>query len=344
MIYKPDSLSPAGVAFDATQPIVFSWVLYGTGISGVTVEVADNLTGSVVTTFDDTTLAGFHEFIAGTFVNGTDYQWRVMVTDGIDTVYSDWQVVQCQNVPIAGLAVDPIVTNQSMTFSGVYYQAQGVPLRQYQFFLYSDTGVLIDSSPIKIDGLLTHTFRLASNEVYQIELRVVSMGGLTGTTGMVSFSTDFTVPMSTVKITAEQLPATPVAKISWLNPMQILGQFTGDTPTFIDGKFGQALELKADEKVTFSYTLPSTFTLTHYVKLPNGFSGTILRLQATNGDFYVFGYDGVQKRFFISKSVGLVSRIAASPIIELPSDYLFYAIRNGVAMVGVNGDPLIKFE
>ena len=85
-------LPSASTAFDATVAKQFSWT-YSNPVPAdlqfaYYIEYKINTIGSTVATIEVTSANAYHDFSAGTFVNGTEYVWRVKTKDTTDSLYS----------------------------------------------------------------------------------------------------------------------------------------------------------------------------------------------------------------------------------------------------------------
>ena len=131
-----------------------------------------------------------------------------------------------------------------------------VDLSTWQFFLYDSSQIKIVQSDLQTEETLEYLYDgLQSNETYFIEFQATSEKGLTGTSGLIEFTTQFIQPQMLSELQAENVDNAGI-KLQW-QVIQIIGN--GENHSFIEDEKVDVTE----GKVWFDqgFNIDNNFTL-----------------------------------------------------------------------------------
>ena len=261
-IQIPFNLTPkGGVAIDCNEDNIFRWSVSGAIQTHFSLEFRNNATDAVLHTIAKT--PGYsHSYTlpSSTIANGLEIKYKLQVWDeNNNTATSDWEIFQSSSRPTVTV-ISPTefstVESQSYLFEASYSQTESVDLSTWQFFLYNSSQIKIVQSDLQTEETLEYLYDgLQSNETYFIEFQATSEKGLTGTSGLIEFTTQFIQPQMLSELQAENVDNAGI-KLQW-RVIQIIGD--GENHSFIEDEKVDVTE----GKVWFDqgFNIDNNFTL-----------------------------------------------------------------------------------
>ena len=358
--YAPSQMSLAN--FDATQNATATWLFSSSdttvGQQSFEVQIINNDTG--VTVLDTQIISSSqaqYQIPANTLVNRTVYKWRVQYTDTNGTVspWSSYQVFTCSSIPVTQIVAPSsgtTIQGNTLSITANYSQAQNVSQQSFRIVVYANdqTTVVEDTGTLLSTANQQAFYGLTSGDYY-VQSTVTSSDGLTGQSGLVAFSVNYTGGAQTPSITATPLPDAAAIRLDWTNDRQIPGNYvpSSGSPTYVTGIWGQAVNVaKYGEKVYWVFQQQNQFTYTSWF-MPNVASTAFttsqviahLRLDADN--FMQMRYDPSDSTFVFEKtanSSGIVAK-SATGLTFAAGDKIMIVMQQSttstVAYVGIGG-------
>lgn len=308
-IYIPSFFSPEYKSLDMTLNQTFTAQVNGlkyTDYRLVIKKVSDNtvvydstkLSLSPVL-YDKQTLS--HLISANSISNtGTDsYKWILQVWNGSENVTSGETLFYAESLPVIGLTIPTTVTSKSISLISTYMQTEGISPKKFKYIWYDNLDNIIKDTGWIFSGNLSYDFDgLDNNSSYKIECMIETLSGVIGTSGKKAFAVTYVQPSLTIVPETTLLPNLSAIKVKWSKVITRVGATTGTTsyiPNFLkDGNYG--LQIDADSKLEYNFTIPKDFTVTNITKFPVGFSGIFCQLDSD----YSIGYDG--SRFYFNNA------------------------------------------
>lgn len=261
-IQIPFNLTPkGGVAIDCNEDNIFRWSVSGAIQTHFSLEFRNNATDAVLHTIAKT--PGYsHSYTlpSSTIANGLEIKYKLQVWDeNNNTATSDWEIFQSSSRPTVTVTSPTefsTVESQSYLFEASYSQTELVDLSTWQFFLYDSSQIKIVQSDLQTEETLEYLYDgLQSNETYFIEFQATSEKGLTGTSGLIEFTTQFIQPQMLSELQAENVDNAGI-KLQW-QVIQIIGN--GENHSFIEDEKVDVTE----GKVWFDqgFNIDNNFTL-----------------------------------------------------------------------------------
>jgi len=179
-----------------------------------------------------------HNVPLNTLTNSTEYKCRVRTKNSAGTysTWSDWVVFWCYAPPTVAITniVNAVINNQTYSFVGSY--TSDSTLESYRYTLYTSASVLIESFDELYDGLLTQQITGLENGItYKLCLTTMSVDGLTGTSGLITFTPNYSSPRLTSALTIVDTPASAGVTLT-ASVIQVLGSSyptSGTTLTYV---------------------------------------------------------------------------------------------------------------
>ena len=261
-IQIPFNLTPkGGMAIDCNEDNIFRWSVSGAIQTHFSLEFRNNATDAVLHTIAKT--PGYsHSYTlpSSTIANGLEIKYKLQVWDeNNNTATSDWEIFQSSSRPTVTVTSPTefsTVESQSYLFEASYSQTELVDLSTWQFFLYDSSQIKIVQSDLQTEETLEYLYDgLQSNETYFIEFQATSEKGLTGTSGLIEFTTQFIQPQMLSELQAENVDNAGI-KLQW-QVIQIIGN--GENHSFIEDEKVDVTE----GKVWFDqgFNIDNNFTL-----------------------------------------------------------------------------------
>lgn len=197
--------------------------------------------------------------------NGVEYKLLITIyNENNRTQVSDPVIFQTSSTPIVTVDNLDTVNSFSYNFSATYSQAEDVPLRTYNVVLYDDKKNPIDRSNVKSILPMEHLFsNLQTERQYYIEFIATSAKGLTGTSGLVSFSVFFYRPKMNIDLQGKNIDNAGI-ELSWY-----IRQIIGSTYSahFIDN---EKIDTINHKKVWFDegFDIEKDFSLKVWIEQP----------------------------------------------------------------------------
>lgn len=197
-----------------------------------------------------------------------------------------------------GTGTDTVLGYQDNKFYLNYSQAQSVGIKKYKFILYDENQVEISDTGWLYDLLLNYEFTgLVNNVSYYIEGIIVSQYDQEGSTGLKPFSVYYRNTIILPDIESIISNTNGTITIDWSNIN--FSTATVANPSYTAGMFNQGLYLSDYTKTcTFSQTLPTTYTITYWLKLEAEHNGDFMQI----GSNVTVGYDQSLYKFYYNDS------------------------------------------
>ena len=354
MLYTPINLLPNNSSIDATSNNTFTWEVTGqSGFSPVAFQlfIEDNQDNSSV--YDSTKITSAlssHQVPSSTLTNRLpDYKWKVRVWwDATNYVDSDWVIVRANATPTLSMTVNDL-TVQNHTFTATYSQAQNIPVKQFKFLLYGETGVITTNivsatsnssgSGINLQGEYTYELDivqetdwvysttieyqikgLLNGKHYGIKATAINQNDQTISTGILTFTTAYNVPDDIPDLTVTPSNDYGLITLDWTNVQQVLPVAVGGY-SYVTGKFDKGISLDSGTTLTYTEDYTEDFTQLFYLKLAPGYSGVFLILEDASQKQFKVGYDG-QRFYYINEW-----RTTGGKAVTLPADYFLVGIK-----------------
>jgi len=323
----PNVTSPIdGVGVDATNPIDVAWEFQAdAGETQDSYQVIIYLMTDGSISHDSGVVSSSSEIYtipSSTLINGNTYFGTVSTTSGA--------VTKTTRIPFTfntlttpTLTIDPLgAVGQFVIPTATYTQAEGVPVKTFQWRLYDNSDVLIVENPIKFGQVITDVFiGLANGVTYKLEVEVVNQNEVITISARESFVPSYTIPEDAPSIVVEGLPEKSGISVNYEDIVVIDGQVTGTT-SFVAGKFNKSLKL--DDGCLLwdlaDHLIPRNFTSSFWAKIDPTHDGDLwlVKKGGASGDTkYRVGYDLSYGRFYLERDY----RFTMSQPITLPTGY-----------------------
>jgi hypothetical protein len=182
--------TPSIVSINAFDPSFnYEVEFYYTGSQSVKnrAVITDSETYNVVYDRTISTLKLSHTIPAETLVAGKQYLIQIQVFDIADNSsnLSEEVLFYCFTTPSWSLGtIDSPYRSASITLSPIYSQAEGETLKSYQYMLYDNSRILVNSSDVCYGEIVSHTFYgLENNTQYYVRCVAVTSHGMSLDTG-----------------------------------------------------------------------------------------------------------------------------------------------------------------
>lgn len=305
MIQKPYNIIVNGQAvngntIDGKLSNVFTWSSSGGISTAFQVQIYNNsnnqllFSSGVVTTY-----ALAYTMPPNSILNGLQLQVTITAYDGLgNSATSNYQIFQTSSTPVVTLAALPNpIPSQNYTFSATYSQAENVPMASYIVYLYDANNNLLGQSSVLSAPPLQYTFEgLQSATSYQVEIEATSNLNMTGSTGLVAFTVEFTQPVANAVFTATSDDDAGSIQLSW-SVYQLIG--STDIVGNINYVNNDSVNLTGGNNIWWNNGLSITddFTLKMWIADPvvnenlltfTGSNGTITLLIKSDFRFHVY--------------------------------------------------------
>lgn len=228
-------------AFDAIQDYEVMFLWNGNQAYGSVLEVYDNSTSTLVYTNETTSFLLKNIITASSLSNGTTYYCRLRVRFS-DNTYSEWSsnvVFQCLSTPSISINISSgqIIQNSNYEVVVTYSQAQNEELNEWKLILYDSESVeLLSTDYIYATSSMNYNLTgLENAKQYQIEIQYITVHGMTGTTGKITFSVEYVQPSTFVTTEVENICNEGQVRIK-SNLISVDGTASPTPPTYIDDK------------------------------------------------------------------------------------------------------------
>lgn len=317
------------------------------------------MSGSVVTTIEQSSGDAYHNFLADVFDNATEYVWRIKVKDTKSQLYSlfsDWVVFKCSAAPVLNITF-PIINNYVITtdiptFTHSYSDPEGKVQKNYYYQVYADdeTTLIWQSDTIIGTGtqIVMPASYLQTNTYYKIRVIAQNLDGIIGTSAFRRFYVNLVTLEITPQLTVEEDSDNARFNITWSDIASIPGYYTG-TENYVSSIFGNGLQLVGDsgEKLYWIKYIPSVFTISGWF-IHNTITKTILFLYKDEENYIRLAYDSIGQKFYIEINVNGIVRTTGSSTTALSlNDNVFYCIKQNttsvIAYTKINSDSIEKW-
>lgn len=205
-----------------------------------------------------------HEIPANTLTNGAQYRAKIKTYDvnNNESEWSDGVLFWCLENPTLTLTIPEIVNSSSIELQAIYNHSTE-QIQSYRYYLYRNK-TLVGASIEKYDTDLKHTFSgLLDNEIYQAEIRVYTVNGMTVSSGLVEFSVDYISPIFHTAVVLENVAEQASIKVN-IHVIDIVGEVISGTADYENDTW---INLK-NGVVSFSegFNVNGNFTLKFWCK------------------------------------------------------------------------------
>lgn len=331
-VYQSTFLSPRNIAINASANYLMSCIMQGTIILNYRIKIYDNSDDSLdydsgVVDISSTPLYNGetleHLLAANTLVNGKEYKWQIITSDGTNSATSSFALFRTNALPVITFTPPSSITSQSYTFNATYSQAQNVPVNYTQFLFYNINNELILTTGKNYTGRIQYTYEgFANNTSYGVKIIGYTSNNVYFETGIYNFTIEYSQPNVNLTPIITQgvisgCKSNSLVNIEWGGIVQETGVATG-TISYSDGCISDnsmALNIaNSSSYVTFTVDFPSEFSYIFEWKPVTFTSGIIAKLVGSVQ--YDFGYDGTKFYLTVNGST-FVSPLAP---LEYPID------------------------
>lgn len=294
-------LSPVA-AWDVADGQTFTFnVIGGDAVTGNTLYIIDNSTGSVVYTLQTTSFK--YEAIvpanASGLTNGTYYSAYITTTNASDETSANSNTIQfyCYSTPswaFSNFSQGTIVTNSSIAPQVQYSQSEGEALNDYTITLYDSNQLQLSTSGVQYTGSSSSTiavsydfFGLEDDTIYYIRAIGHTVENTALDTGFIRFTTDYVRP-STYSILNLENNCDEGYIVYTSLAIGIEGESNPETPTYTE----DGIDLTADGSYvtwTDGFEISDNFTAKLWVKNPT-VGANLVTMTNTNGQSVIVAY------------------------------------------------------
>lgn len=283
-----------GITIDAGLSNVISWSSSGDAPTAYQVQFYDNVLGGLVFDTGEVTSYNLTYTLPVNSLNNNK-QYKILVTSFDkynNSATSYGQVFNTSATPVVTMtAIANPVASPNYTFDATYTQANNSPVQSWIAYLYDSNSNIIAQSNIQNTTPIEYTFQgFQSGDSYYVEFECTGQNGLTGTSGLIGFTVQYSQPTQYATLTAINNDTTGSIDLSW-NIIQIIGSTDIVGPiNYIDNEM---VDLTGGNNIWFedSFSINSNFTLKAWLNSPVH-NKNLLTLNGQNGQIYlIFGDD-----------------------------------------------------
>ena len=194
----PTGLSPAGVAKDATEDIVFTWTHNPTDSTPQSKRRVQYKVdaGSFTDAVNDSSSTSSYTLAGGTLSNGHTITWKVATAgeNGTLSSFSAESSFTTSARPTVAITSLAGYTSSSLTADFTYFQAQSSAQATWRANLYDDADNLLESKSGTTEVAVTFSTALTDATTYKVQVFVTSAAGLESLVDEEVFTTDFLPP------------------------------------------------------------------------------------------------------------------------------------------------------
>jgi hypothetical protein len=267
------------IPFDSGNSYTIYFTSTGDQVFGNNLLILDNETNAIMYDVKIMSFPLQHTIPANTLANGKEYKIRVRTfnvniasdfTNMDSTNTSDWSdtlIIKCLSTPDVDVINIPTgqVLNQTFTFMGNYYQAQGEVLQSYKFLLYDTHVSLLTASSEQFNtSAIKYEFTGFENgEDYYIELIVITKNGMQSTSGKIKFHVQYIQPKLTTILSIENVKDKAAVQVQ-AEVIQIIGQISSGNIYYENNEWLNVKDGVAHFKDGFK--IEDNFTIKMWVK------------------------------------------------------------------------------
>ena len=252
-------------------------------------------------------------------VNGTNYQWQIVLYDVAgNSISSPLYYFSTKKEPVITFDVPSTINTCEYTFNATFEQEQNEGYMYYQYSLYRDN-VLIDETPEKMDSLLSYKYSgFISGDTYKIELTVVMPDMSTYKIPRV-FNVEYDLQPFPLVSEVSQISDKNCINVDYSQNLFIKGNTDGEI-VYSTYDNSTVATISADNSVYYNkinegkpLAIGDDFTVYYSVHFSDCFVGDIISLtDEVSGDKYIVRYDG--RKFYYK--IGYGSWVAIDPYVD----------------------------
>jgi len=238
-----------------------------------------------------------HLIVGGTIPNNSKYKWNITTWSGSNFISSRDFSFNAYTTPTISMTVPSTIGTQKISLTGIYSQAEGIPVNFYAFELYNSQYDLLKTSGEIYGFDLSYEFEgLDSPTIYGVRLYGENQVGMEFDTDIINFNVVYGKSQLVINPIATYVEGTSNVNLKIGDIVQINGSAIGSY-SYNTGIYGEGYSLKIDSgsSVQWDFVIPAGFTTSTLLKLPSSFTGVIA--EHING--LLFGYDGTS--FYLEK-------------------------------------------
>lgn len=305
---RPTLLSQ--VAFDATQPQTFSFVVSDSSAQIVANQliIRNQETNDIVYQEKQETFKYEHVVNANELTNGTYYNAVISVFDAEDnespaSIPIQFWCYSTPNLTLTNIPSTNIIANSSFTFEFSYAQAQNEPINSYTFNLFNSSQVQISTSGLQyategtppFTGSYTFT-GFENSTVYYIQVTATTLEGTIVTTPLQQFTVEYVRPdLFTLVQLVNNCDEGYITITS--NIVLIEGSSNPDPPTYIDNKEVDLTENGSWVNWDDGFNITGNMLTRAWFRKPNPYT-TLIQFSNTSGQVikvnYMLGYENIE--------------------------------------------------
>lgn len=302
MLQRPFNISIRGKTIDAAENNEITWQVSGDISVAFTIDILLNSDNSLAWSSGKLSSYGLKYTIPqGILTNGIEYKIKITIfNQSQQSITSDGDIFQTSSRPVVTVDDMGTIGSFNYNFTGQYFQAESISLRNYEVILYDSKKNLINKSDILTSLPMQYLFTNLQTETnYYIEFQATSVKGLTGTSGLVLFSVFYYRPKQHVNLEATNIDNAGI-ELSWYVRQIILENNGG---TFINDD-----EIDLTNGVVTGndgFSIERDFSLKLWLR---GFPHNVplLTLTGDNGEI-ILKYNAIQEAFIISKTTTILT-------------------------------------
>lgn len=305
-IYQPINLQPENISRDMSVDQNFTCVVSGLKITDYQLRIYKISDNSLL--YDSTKVSLGAGVLyngqtlsvtvpAASVANGLDLKWTMQYWNGVETVLSPEIFFRSASTATFTLDVPALITEQSITVTGTYTQAEGVPLQTWYYEFYSSTGALITRTPVSTSGFIQHVFDgLLSGTSYQVKGFLETRDNVIIETITYSFDVLYDIPEIEAEATIDFWDEKLAVRIDFGGATEVLGLVTGTSSYEDDFIYtgNKGLSLTNGSDVTYNLAIPGDFTAHCVVQFPFSlvYSGDVIKIENDpDGEYVSIGYE-----------------------------------------------------
>lgn len=265
----------------------------------------------------------YHDVPASTLTNGVTYKWRVTT----NTKTSSAQVFSAITTPV--VAVDALPSpfiHQFYTFTGTYAQAEGVLVKEFEWFLYDSSDVLLRRSGVIIGQDIEYQFDdMVDGTTYKVNFTTRNQAEIVATSAKLTFTPDYTMPFDPDIFIVTPDDITGVNKLDWSAVVTQIGNVVGTYQFITPGVWGYALHLDSGSYLNYNLDidLPQLFTSEMFLLLDSNYNGSFFRFYKNGVLLYEIGYLQLTQKFYYKRG----NRFTSGMPVTLPITPFLFAIK-----------------
>lgn len=305
------------------------------------IEYKENATGATTTTIEQISGNAYHDFVASTFTNSTEYLWRIRLKDTTDQTYStfsDWVIFKCSAAPVATILYPSTdgqtVTTDIPTFLHSFSDAEGTTQKSFYYQVYKDDETtLVWTSDVTYSTdtqMVIPSSYLENNTYYKVRVIVEDADNISGTSTFRRFYVDWSTPSIDVDLTISDDSDNARFYITWSDTASLPGYYTGTANYLSSGAiFNYALQFAgtSGEKLYWDKSIGNVFTISNWFR-HRVITRTIIFLYYNSSNYIRFAYDATGSKFYCEvNNNGAIRTLESSMTTLVLNNIVFWCLK-----------------